>query len=65
MSKSAAIEERLTAVERDLAELKDHVFRSQHARPWFAQMIGSMKDYPEFAEVVKLGREIRKADAAQ
>jgi hypothetical protein len=24
-----------------------------------------MKDYPEFAEVVKLGREIRKGDAAQ
>jgi len=23
-------------------------------------MIGSMKDFPEFDEVVKLGREIRK-----
>ena len=65
MSENTLLEERLTAVERELAELKDHVFRSQHARPWFEKMIGSMKDYPEFAEVVKLGREIRQADAAQ
>jgi hypothetical protein len=65
MSENAVLEERLTAVERALAELKDHVYRSQQARPWFEKMIGSMKDYPEFAEVVKLGREIRKGDAAQ
>ena len=25
-------------------------------------MVGSMKDYPEFAEVVRLGRELRKAE---
>ena len=65
MSENTLLEERLTAVERELAELKDHVFRSHRARPWFEKMIGSMKDYPEFAEVVKLGREIRQADAAQ
>ena len=28
MSENVALEERLTAVERDLAELKDHVFRA-------------------------------------
>ena len=64
MSENAALEERLTAVEKEVAELKDHVFRSQRARPWFEKMIGSMKDYPEFTEVVRLGRETRKADAA-
>jgi hypothetical protein len=62
MSENVALEERLTAVERDLAELKDHVLRADRQRPWFEKMIGTMKDYPEFAEVVKLGREIRKAD---
>ena len=65
MPENSLLEERLTAVERDLAELRDHVLRSQHARPWFERMIGSMKHYPEFAEVVKLGREIRKMDTAQ
>ena len=65
MSENAALEERLTAVERDLAELKGHVFRAHRARPWFEKMIGSMRDYPEFAEVVKLGREIRKADVPE
>ena len=65
MSENVALEERLTAVERDLAELKDHVFRAHRERPWFEKMIGSMRDYPEFAEVVKLGREIRKADAPE
>jgi hypothetical protein len=65
MAENVALEERLTAVERDLAELKDHVFQAHRGRPWFERMIGSMKDYPEFTEVVKLGRQIRKADAPE
>jgi hypothetical protein len=65
MSDNVALEERLTAVERDLAELKDHILHADRQRPWFEKMIGTMKDYPEFAEVVKLGREIRKADGPQ
>jgi len=52
------LEERLAAVERDLAELKDHVFHEAAERPWFEKMIGSMRGYPEFEEVIKLGREI-------
>ena len=63
MGENLALEDRLTAVERDLADLKNRVLGSQHEAPWFERMIGSMKDYPEFEEVVKLGREIRKADA--
>ncbi|MCY2989320.1 MAG: hypothetical protein NTY19_15805 [Planctomycetota bacterium] len=65
MSEDVALEERLTAVERDLAELKDHVLGGDRQRPWFEKMIGTMKDYPEFAEVVKLGREIRKTDSPE
>ena len=65
MSKNAALEERLAAVERDLAELKDRVFHEANERPWFERMIGSMRGFPEFEEVVKLGREIRKADAPE
>lgn len=63
MSPTATLEARLASIEKDVADLKDHVFRSDQARPWYEKMIGSMKDFPEFDEVVKLGREIRKADA--
>ena len=63
MSENVALEDRLTAMERDLAELRAHVFRDDRKRPWFEKMVGTMRDYPEFAEVVRLGREIRKADA--
>ena len=45
MSENVALEERLTAVERDLAELKDHVFRAPR-EPMVEKMIGSMSDYP-------------------
>ena len=51
-----------SAVERDLAELKNFVCRTPEARPWYGRTVGSMKDYPEFAEVVRLGRELRKAE---
>ncbi len=63
MTDNLGLEERLSAVEKDLADLKSRVVQSQREPPWFEKMIGSMKDYPEFDEVVKLGREIRKADA--
>ncbi len=62
MTDNATLEARLEVVERELAELKRHVFRAEAMRPWYQRMIGSMKDYPEFDEVVRLAREIRKAD---
>jgi hypothetical protein len=64
MSEMAMLESRLEAVERRIAELSRHVLRAPGARPWYEDTIGSMKEYPEFAEVVKLGRELRKADGA-
>jgi len=63
VSPTATLEARVTSIEKDIAELKDRVFRSDRARPWYETMVGSTKDFPEFDEVVKLGREIRKADA--
>jgi hypothetical protein len=60
MSEAFTLEARLEAVEKDLAQLKDFVRRAPNARPWYERMVGSMKDYPEFEEVVRLGRELRK-----
>lgn len=62
MSEAFTLEARLDAVERDLAELKVLVRRTPEAGPWYERTVGSMKDYPEFAEVVRLGREIRKRE---
>jgi hypothetical protein len=62
MSDSATIEDRLAAVEQDVALLKGKVLTGDKSRPWYAKLVGSMKDHPEFDEVVRLGREIRKAD---
>jgi hypothetical protein len=62
MSEAFPLETRLEAVEEDLAVLKNIVLRTPEARPWYERMLGSMKDSPEFAEVVRLGRELRKAE---
>ncbi len=62
MSEAFTLEARLEAVERDVAQLKDLVGRAPEMRPWYERMVGSMKDYPEFADVVRLGRELRKVE---
>ena len=61
MSESRTVEARLEAVERDIAELRGLVQPASAKHPWYERMVGSMKDYPEFADVVRLGRELRKA----
>ena len=63
MSESVALEARVVAVEKDIAELKDRIQGGAGTSPWYERTIGSMKDYPEFAEVVRLGRQIRKAES--
>ena len=60
MSQIEAIEARLEAVEKELAQLKRMLRQSGSLRSYKA-MIGSMKDFPEFDEVVRLGREARLA----
>ena len=65
MTLTATLEQRVATIEKEVAELKDRVFHSDETRPWYKKMIGSMKDYPEFEEVVRLGGEIRKADVSR
>ena len=63
---SPAIEDRLNAIERELAEVTFELARvaaqSSGARPnWLDVMEGSMSEFPEFDEMVRLGREYRKS----
>jgi len=52
----ASVEKRLTAIENDLAELRDKLL-SKH---WLQQVTGSLEAFPEFEEVLRLGRERRQ-----
>lgn len=61
MSEST-LEQRVTAVEEAVRELK----QSMQARPpepdWLDRVIGSMKDEPAFDDVIAYGRAAREAD---
>lgn len=66
MSSSSLVESRICSLERELAEVKLELARvaaqSRGAQAdWLAVMEGSMSEYPEFAEMVRLGRESRKS----
>ena len=59
-------EDRLNAIERELAEVKIELARvsakANEERPdWLDLMTGSMAEFPEFEEMVRLGREYRKS----
>ena len=59
-------EDRLNAIERELAEVKVELARvsakANEERPdWLDLMTGSMAEFPEFDEMVRLGREYRKS----
>jgi hypothetical protein len=62
MDSGKSIEERLASVERDLAELKARFPPVPKPENWIERISGSMQDYPEFDEILRLGREMREAD---
>jgi hypothetical protein len=61
MANGTTVEERLSAVEQELAELKLRL-NGRSGSTWLERIAGSMKDEHELAEVLRLGREIRDAD---
>jgi hypothetical protein len=61
MSKPSNVESRLTSLERDLAELKQRI-DGRTAPSWIEKVTGSFKDDPEFDEILRLGRELRKVE---
>ena len=63
---SPVVEDRLNAIELELAEVKVELARvaAQSSGPrtdWLDVMEGSMSEFPEFDEMVRLGREYRKS----
>lgn len=62
MSTVQPMGERLSHVEQELPQLRTAVFPAGKPRPWYEAMVGSMKEFPEFDEVVRLGREACSRD---
>ena len=62
MPVDATIEDRLTAVETAVAEIRGHLLIQPPAPDWLEQVIGSFKDEPAFEEVLAYGRAIRKGE---
>jgi hypothetical protein len=56
------VEERLSALEKQVAELQQRLAALEPRASWLDRLTGSMKDFPEFEEVLRFGREIREAD---
>ncbi len=58
-----SIEERLAAVEKELAQLKHRLDadKPQTAAPWWEQRFGAFADSIEYEEATRLGREYRES----
>jgi hypothetical protein len=63
MSTALTVEERLTILEKELAELKQGQSTVQAKHGWLAKITETFKGDPDFGEILRLGREIRMADA--
>jgi hypothetical protein len=58
----ATLEQRITALEEAVCELREAMKARKPASDWLDCVIGSMKDEPAFDEVLALGRAIRQSD---
>jgi hypothetical protein len=60
------VEDRIAKLEREVAELKRAPFKTRDSatRPsgWIKKITGTFKDDPEFDEILRLGRQVRKSD---
>jgi len=62
MSQTPSTEDRLANLEAEVAQIKDQLQRGAKPQNWLDRVVGSMSRYPEFREVLRLGRELRQAD---
>ena len=61
MPDNLSLEQRVTALESELAKVKRRLELSNSKGNWVDELSGSMKSFPEFEEVVRLGREFRES----
>lgn len=66
MHDQISLDQRVDALEDEVAALKKRLEQPVpiDGGSWIEKIAGSMKDFPEFDEVARLGAEIRRADRA-
>jgi hypothetical protein len=64
MATETRLEERLTAVEEAVVELRRRLADRPPAENWIEQITGSFKDEPAFDDVLEYGRAIRSSGHA-
>ena len=64
MHTELSLEQRVAALEEEVATLKRRLeeLLPKKDENWIEKISGSMKDFPEWEEVARLGAEIRRAD---
>ncbi len=56
----STVEERLHALESAMADVQHRLGSSNKSRQWLEQVAGSHENWPEFEDVLRLGREFRR-----
>lgn len=61
MARSKTIDERITALEQELEQIKAQL-KPPAKKHWLENFIGAFADEPAFDDVIRYGREFRYAD---
>jgi hypothetical protein len=62
VSHARSNEDRLATLEAEVARIKEQLRGERKPPNWLDRVVGSMSQYPDFQEVLRLGREFRQAD---
>ena len=63
-----SLEQRVAALESEVQALKQERYSLSASKPnpnWVSEVAGSMKDFPEWDEVMQICRELREAELAE
>lgn len=60
MSQAPTIEDRLSALEKEMTQVKRLLLANGDKSDWLEKVSGSFANDPEFDEVLRLGAEIRR-----
>jgi hypothetical protein len=61
MADALNLEERVSKLEKEIFQIKARLSDTKRDKDWPWNISGSMNDFPEFDEIVRLGREFRKS----
>lgn len=62
MPSDQTIEARVSDLEKQVKQLAREVFQNKARPGWVQKLVGSMENDPDFAQILKLGDEIRRAE---